>query len=644
MSAIEQIKNQIDIVDIVSETVQLRRTGKNFIGFCPFHSNTRTPAFVVFPDTGTWRCFGQCNDGGDVFKFIMKREGWDFSEALQFLADRAGVELKPPSPEEQTAAEENDHLRNLLENAVIYYRHQLINSQRGATALKYLQEERGLSEETIEAFGLGYSPESWDATLQFLLSKGFSQDDLVLSGMVSERDSGGYYDRFRHRVMFPIRDLRGRMTGFGARILNPEDVPKFLNSPQTAVFDKGHLLYGLDRARKTIRANDQVVIVEGYLDVIAVHQAGFTNTVSPMGTALTEFQLSQLKRYSRRIVLALDPDAAGDKATLRGLEIARQTLDHEQDPIFDARGLLGHEARLNADIRVAALPDGLDPDEIVNRDPQEWEKIIGNARPIVIHVMETLAANLDLDDPKAKNEVAEQVLPLIADVPNPIERDAYHQRLARLLHVDERALLESSTIRTRRTNWRRKKDERESISTKKVVTTIKVSTSKLEEHCLAILLRYPDMVFNIDRKFREKNLTILSEKDFEQVDHQEFIRLILNANNQDIAEPREYIFSNLSYEMMDTADELLSKTSDLDPRKERVVEDLLRGLLDLRQRRLSQDIDYIRFLLDESENDQRDYKTISQYGQTMVQLTQQRKLLDHAIYECTGRSSYNEHK
>jgi len=644
MSAIEQIKNQIDIVDIISETVQLRRTGKNYIGFCPFHSNTRTPAFVVFPDTGTWRCFGQCNDGGDVFKFIMKREGWDFSEALHYLAERAGVELKPPSPEDQAAVEENEHLRNLLEDAVVYYRYQLINSQQGATAFKYLHEARGLSDETIEAFGLGYSPESWDATLQYFLSKGYTQDDLVSSGMVSERDSGGYYDRFRHRVMFPIRDLRGRMTGFGARILNPEDVPKFLNSPQTVIFDKGHLLYGLDRARKTIRANDQVVIVEGYLDVIAVHQAGFTNTVSPMGTALTEFQLSQLNRYSRRIVLALDPDAAGDKATLRGLEIARQTLDHEQDPIFDARGLLGHEARLNADIRVATLPDSLDPDEIVNRDPQEWEKIIANARPIVIHVMETLAANLDIEDPKAKNEVAEQVLPLIADIPNPIERDAYHQRLARLLHVDERALLESSTIRTRRANWRRKKDERESASIKKVVTTLKISPTKLEEHCLAILLRYPDMLFIIDRKFREKKLTTLSEKDFEQVDHQEFIRLILKANNQDIAEPREYILSNLSLEMMDKADELLSHTSELDSRKERVTEDVLRGLLDLRQRRLSQDIDYIRFLLDDSENNQREFKTISQYGQTMVQLTQQRKLLDHAIHECTGRSSNNEYK
>ena len=279
-------------------------------------------------------------------------------------------------------------------------------------------------------------------------------EDLLACGLVTEREPGSsehkdviqktdVYDRFRHRIMFPIRDERGRMAGFGARILNPEDVPKFLNSPQTAVFDKGRLLYGLDRARKPIRTQDQAVIVEGYLDVIALHQAGFENVVSPMGTALTEHQLYLLKRFSRRIILALDPDAAGDKATLRGLQIARQAMDHEQDPVFDARGLLGYEARLQADIRVTTLPAGMDPDEVVNRDAQEWQRILENARPIVVHVMETLAAGRDLDDPKVKNEIAAQVIPLIADVPSSIERDTYRQRLARLLHVDERVVMES---------------------------------------------------------------------------------------------------------------------------------------------------------------------------------------------------------
>src|SRR5690606_22069663 len=344
-----------------------------------------------------------CNEGGDIFKFVMKKEGWDFPEALRYLAERAGVQLKPVTPQEQAAAEENDHLRQLLEDAVIYYRHALLSTPAGQQALTYLREQRGLSDETIEAFGLGYAPAGWDAGIGYFKSRGYTEEDLLAAGLVSQRDSGGVYDRFRHRIMFPIRDERGRMAGFGARMLDPEDMPKFLNSPQTVLFDKSHLLYGLDRARKSIRDHDQAVIVEGYLDVIALHQAGFTNVISPMGTALTEHQLNILKRFTRRIVLALDADAAGDKATLRGLEIARQTLDREADPVFDARGLLGYESRLQADVRGTTHPEGMDPDEVVNRNPQEWEQIVASANPIVIHVMETLAANQDLDDPKVKS-------------------------------------------------------------------------------------------------------------------------------------------------------------------------------------------------------------------------------------------------
>ncbi|HSO27394.1 MAG TPA: DNA primase, partial [Anaerolineales bacterium] len=448
INPVDEIKARLDIIELVSESVQLRRSGKSYTGFCPFHSNTRTPAFVVWPETGTWRCFGQCNEGGDVFNYVMKKEGWDFSEALRYLAERAGVELTPQTPDMQAAQEEHDALRQMLEDAVTFFRHHLQQTEPGRLALQYLLEKRGLTAETIESFGLGYAPAGWDNLTKHFHAKGVSDDELVAAGLVSEKldDQGrrvSIYDRFRHRVTFPIRDERGRMTGFGARILNPDEFPKFLNSPQTAVFDKSGLLYGLDRARKSIRQTDQAVIVEGYLDVIALHQAGFANAVSPMGTALSPQQLNLIKRYSRRIVLALDSDAAGDKATLRGLEVARETLDREADPVFDARGLLGHETRLKADIRVTTLPEGKDPDDVVLADPQAWERILHEAKPIVIHVMETLARGRDLDDPKVKADVAAQALPLIEDVPNPIERDAYRQRLARLIRVDERALLQS---------------------------------------------------------------------------------------------------------------------------------------------------------------------------------------------------------
>jgi DNA primase len=635
MAVVDEIKARIDIVDLVSETVQLRRSGKNYTGFCPFHSNTRTPAFVVFPESGTWRCFGQCNEGGDIFKFLMKKEGWDFTEALRFLAEKAGVQLKPPTPQEQAAAEEHDALRLLLEDAATFYRHQLLNTPPGQAALAYLRQ-RGLDDAAIEAFGLGYAPHSWDATLNYFKSKGVPEKDLLEAGLLTSREGEGdarLYDRFRHRLMFPIRDERGRMAGFGARILDPQDVPKFLNSPQTPVFDKGRLLYGLDRARKAIRAQDQVVIVEGYLDVIALHQAGFANAVSPMGTALTEHQLFLLKRFTRRIVLALDPDAAGDKATLRGLQVARQAMDHEADPVFDARGLLGHEARLQADIRVTVLPAGMDPDEVVQRDPQEWERIVANARPVVIHVMETLAAGKDLDDPKVKTGLAAQVLPLIGDVSDPIERDTYRQRLARLLRVDERALMDEAAARP---SARRRRRPTQAAPPLEALQSAASSAYALEAHALGVLLRRPDLLYRVDRKLQESGLSRLSIDDFQHADHQSILRLLQESIDQDMAEPLSFVLNSLSLPMMELADDLLARTEKLDPNDERVLNDLLRTLLDLRHRRVRQDIDYLRYLMEEAQQ-QGDLLT-AQYQQSMVQHIQMRNRLDHALGKYTGRT------
>jgi DNA primase len=637
MSSIDEVKTRIDIVDLVSETVQLRRSGKNYTGFCPFHSNTRTPAFVVFPETGTWRCFGQCNEGGDIFSFVMKKEGWDFSEALQFLAEKAGIQLKPPTPQEQAVAEEHDHLRALLEEAVTYYRHQLLNTPAGKSALEYLNQ-RGIKDETVEIFGLGYAPNTWDSVIEHFTSRGYTEAVLLEAGLVSERESGGVYDRFRHRVVFPIRDARGRMAGFGARILNPEDVPKFLNSPQTAVFDKGHLLYGLDRARKAIRSENQAIIVEGYLDVIAVHQAGYRNVVSPMGTALTEHQLSLLKRYTRSLVLALDADAAGDKATMRGLQLARQTLDRETDPVFDARGLLGHEARLKADIRVTTLPEGMDPDDIVNRDPQECELILADAKPIVMHVMETLAASQDLDDPKVKDDIAAQVLPLINDIPSAIERDTYRQRLARLLRVDERALMVGQG-RVRRQSTRRRFRTSEGFETPspKVDSPVAYTTGSyaLEAHALGVLLRRPDLLYKVDRQLQEEGLGRLSVDDFQHADHQTILRLLRQSVDQDMAEPLNYVMNSLSLPMMEIADDLLSRTEKLDPNEERVLADLLRTFLDLRHRNVRQSIEHLRFLMEDAQM-QGDLRA-TQYQQTMVQHTIILQRLDQARGHYTSR-------
>jgi DNA primase len=644
MSVIDEIKARVDILDLVSETVQLRRSGKNYTGFCPFHPNTRTPAFVVFPETGTWRCFGQCNEGGDVFGYVMKRDNLDFSEALRSLAEKTGVELKPITARDQEISEEHDRVRGLLEEAVTFYRHCLMNTTSGKTALEYLRK-RGLNDETIEAFGLGYAPDAWDETLRHFKAKGYSDEDLHQAGLVSEREAEresartGIFDRFRNRITFPIRDERGRMAGFGARILDPNDVPKFLNSPQTVLFDKGHLLYGLDRARKQIRSLDQVVIVEGYLDVIALHQAGYTNAVSPMGTALTEHQLYLLKRFTRRIVLALDPDAAGDKATLRGLQIARQAMDREKDPVFDARGLLGYEARLQADIRVTTLPAGMDPDEVVNRDPKEWEAILENARPIVIHVMETLAAQRDLDDPKVKSEIAAQTLPLIEDVSNPVERDAYRQRLARLLHVDERSLV-GAARRSSRGKLRRQPAQAGTAAPARHAAGAGLRAPvdagyTLEAHCLGILLRRPDLLYRIDRSLQETGLARLSPDDFQRSDHKLLFQLIQDSLDQEEAEPLNHVLNHLSLPMMETADELLKCTEKMDPNEENVVMDLLRTLINQRRNNIRQNTDHLRFLMEEAQ-EQGD-PLASQYSQSMNTYIRVFYLLDRASDQFTNK-------
>ena len=632
MSSVEEIKSRLDIVDLVSETVQLRRSGKNYTGFCPFHSNTRTPSFVVFPDTGTWRCFGQCSEGGDIFKFVMKKEGWDFPEALRRLAEKAGVQLRIPSPREQAAKEQHGRLRELLEEAVTFFNHQLVGIQAGKPVLEYLRG-RGILDASIDAFGIGYAPDSYEALSTYLQSHNYTFEEMNDAGLLSQRDDGSRYDRFHHRLMFPIRDGSGKMAGFGARALRDGDQPKYLNSPQNALFDKGNLLYGLDKARKAIRSEDRVVIVEGYLDVIALHQVGYPNAVSPMGTALGDGQLRQLKRLSKRIVLALDADAAGDKATLRGLEVARQTLDREADPVFDARGLLRHEGRLQADIRVTTLPEGLDPDEIVLKDAGAWPKILQEARPIVEHVMFSLAKNRELEDPKVKRELAGQILPLINDIPSAIERDSYIQKLAHLLHVDERSLLNERPARRR--SLPRRRITTTAVPRETGITPVPDDSNyKLESHCLSIIIRTPELLYRVDRALHEAGLPRLSSNDFENSDVQEMFRLALEGLEQDVLEPSSYALQNLPLPLLERADELLVTSEEFDPNAERVFDDLLRSILLLRRRTLRKHNEQMRFLQEDAQV-AGDLKA-SEYQQVMMQNIVTLQRLDKAL--APGRS------
>lgn len=630
MTVVDEVKDRIDIVEVIGETVKLRKAGKNFSGFCPFHPNKRTPAFVVFPETDTWRCFGACNEGGDVFRFLMKKEGWDFPQTLTYLAERAGVELQPYSAAREEEKAEHERLSQLLETAVSFYRTQLLNQPEGEKVLRYLQD-RDLDLDIMEQFEIGYAPQSWDSTYRSLMDRGYSEEEIRNAGMVSERESGGIYDRFRHRIMIPIRQARGQLVGFGARIVDPHDVPKFLNSPQSVLFDKSRVLYGLDKAGREIRRANQAVIVEGYLDVIALHQAGYKNVVSPMGTALTTYQLRLLKRYSRNIVLALDPDAAGEQASLRGIAVA---IDQSTEPGENVKSLVRSEGRLDTEIRIANLPEGLDPDEVVADDPEAWKVLISQAAPIISHLIEVATADQSLDDPKVKWEIARRVLPVIEEVANPIEREAYRQALARKLQVDERAFLSwhprFASSRQRSGITERNALESSARSADQVVT----AQDAVERFCLGLLIRDPELVYRIDRQFHALDLEPFSAQDFTGTERQVIFLAVRSCLAQHEAEPDEYLRSHLEKNSLLAADVLLADVSDFDLSRPKIAEGILADFLRLRRRNIESNLrqlHYQQVAIQEAQSEPSDQETLVGLTMDVHQVILQKERIDRAL-------------
>jgi DNA primase len=558
MSDIEEIKSRLDIVDLVGEHVQLRKSGRNYSGFCPFHANTKTPSFYVFPETQTWRCFGACSEGGDVFSFAMKKNGWDFKEALVELAKRAGVTLEERRPADKVKLATEERLLALLDTAAEYYHQLLLHAPQAADARAYV-DGRALSPETQAAFRLGFALESWDAARNHFNGQGYSDDDLLAAGLLTENEERGTrYDRFRNRLMIPIHNIDGRVVGFGARTLDPDGVPKYLNSPQTMLFDKSALLYGLDTARKPIRAEGQVVIVEGYMDVMQAWQAGYRNLVAQMGTALTEYQLRQLQRLTRRFILALDADAAGVNATLRGLQLARQTLDRDIEIRFDARGLVQMEGRLKADIRIVTLPEGNDPDKIIRTDPEAWPRLLKGARPVVEYIIDVTTRDLAADDAKGKADVARQVMPLISDIADPVERDHYRRMLAKKLQVDEEALRQTQAKQRGAAQAKtRQKAARQVASPPEPppppdefdgaprLTTVKAGsrlgrrrrkTAALEMNFLRECLATPGALTRVNAILRKHKMLELTRDDFEDTrDRELFAEVAFRATQQAVA-------------------------------------------------------------------------------------------------------------
>ncbi|HEV2122217.1 MAG TPA: DNA primase [Chloroflexota bacterium] len=430
---IDEIKARVDIVDLISQTVQLNKAGRYLKGLCPFHGE-KTPSFIVYPDQGRYHCFG-CGKSGDAFTWVQETEHLDFGETLRKLADRAGVRLperseREPDPQAQAAAD-------ALTESAAWYHDQLIRSPEAEGARQYLVR-RGVKAETVRQFALGWAPASWEGLVTHLRKQGVPNEQLIEAGLAREGERG-LRDYFRGRLMFPIRDPEGKVRGFGARTLG-DDQPKYLNSPQTPFFDKSATLYGLDLARQSIRKDGVAVIVEGYMDAVVPYQEGFTNVVASLGTALTEQQLALLKRYASTIILALDSDAAGQAATLRGLEVARLALGEAHRPVPGRISRTGFLQTSTVQIKIAVLSGGKDPDEIVREDPALWHRLLDAAVPMVDHKLNVELQRVDHRDPQSKSAAIQELARFLVQVPDPIEWSHYVDVIAQRLRVDMRAV------------------------------------------------------------------------------------------------------------------------------------------------------------------------------------------------------------
>ncbi len=462
MGVIDEVKQRIDIVDVVGQYVPLAKAGRTFRALCPFHSE-KHPSFFVYPERQSWHCFGACSTGGDAFSFIMKKEGIDFGDALRLLADKAGVTISSGF-ETEAKGKEKERLYQINQAAAQYFHNLLINSPAAEKARQYVAS-RGLSTKAIADFQLGFSLNSWEALKQYLVEKGYTEDELLTAGLIIPADDGKTHDRFRHKLMFPICDVRGRVTGFGARVLD-DSLPKYLNSPQTSIFDKSGSLYGIDLAKTAIRQQNMAVLVEGYTDVITAHQHGFDNVVGSMGTSITEKQLSTLKKLTRSVALALDADAAGEEAMLR---------------------CVGYENTLDAEVKVITLPEGKDPDDVIKQDAEIWQHLLEEALPVIDYNFNVVTAKLDLSTARGKSSARDKLLPIIAKIKDTVRQAHYLQKLAHLVHVSERSL-EAELSRTKPD---RRTQETRQEATARALQPLR--SSPPEEYCLALLLQHPEL-------------------------------------------------------------------------------------------------------------------------------------------------------
>ncbi len=444
-SPVEDIKSRLSAAEVIGRDVRLQRAGRHLKGLCPFH-NEKTPSFFVFGDSGTFRCFG-CGEGGDLFTYVMRRDGSSFPDALRLLADEAGVELR--AQERDPEADRQRRLtRSALEEAANLM-HRLLREAPEATGTRAYLEERGVSDEMLNAFRLGYAPARGSPVTKHLRQLGTDPEALSATGLVRD-DDGPPRDYFFNRLIFPISERRGAVIGFGARALG-DVVPKYLNSRESDTFRKGQHLYAFNLAADAIRRERAAVLVEGYMDAIAAHQFGFKNTVASMGTALTSEQGRLLAGSgAQRIILALDADTAGAAATRRGVDVLREAGRDEDDPVMDIRGLIRHETRLSIDIAVVELPAGEDPDSVIRADRSRWRALLDDAVPLADYYFRWALEEHDVSSIVGRRRAVADLTPVITEITDSAVRAHYYERLSHVSGVPVDELRRAAPRRQRR--------------------------------------------------------------------------------------------------------------------------------------------------------------------------------------------------
>lgn len=490
---IEKIKEQNDIVDIISEDVRLKKSGKNYMGLCPFH-NDKSPSFSVSSEKQIYKCFS-CGEAGNVLTFVMKYKKLTFLEAAKYLADKANIILQIEGQENNKISRKKELLYKINVEAARYY---FANLQNNRIAKQYFLK-RGIKEETIKRFGLGYSQDDWHGVINGLRAKGYKDDLLFEAGLISRNEkTGNTYDRFRNRVMFPVFNVKGKVIGFGGRVLD-DSKPKYLNSPETMIFQKGTNLYGLNFAIKDKLQEDYIIIVEGYMDLIALHQYGITNTVASLGTALTVNQARLLKRYVNKVIISYDADVAGQTATLRGLEILRNA---------------------GFDVKVLTVPQGKDPDEFVRNNGREaFLRLAKEALPLIEYKIKRAAQGINLKNGNELITYGEKFAEILAEL-NPIEKDVYIKKISEETSIKEQALYDllSQVIA--------KKQKEENFINKKEYfgTKLYVEPGYLKAERALIKLMLKD-------EFYDELKSVIKPGDFVIESHNKIYSLILQGKN-----------------------------------------------------------------------------------------------------------------